>query len=249
MTAVSTRPVVLIHGVGLDATMWQPVLSTLGDTALVAHCYDMLGHGSRADNVGPFTIDDFVEQLEFVRAELAVPTIDVVGFSMGALVAQAYASRYPHQVNRLIVLNGVYNRSEPERAAAKERVSEARRGGYAATIDAALHRWFSPAFWEGQREIVDAVRTRMESNNQVAFANAYEVFATADEGLRDQLPLISCPTLVVTSAGDSRSTPAMAEAMAAVIPVARAVIIPHARHMTPLECPATVAHLIEEFLR
>ena len=78
-------PLVFVHGVGLDHTMWLPVMSALPHRRSVT--YDMIGHGRAAKPAGPYTLGTFVDQLSDIVRALDCD-IDLIGFSMGALVAQ-----------------------------------------------------------------------------------------------------------------------------------------------------------------
>ena len=90
----SEVPVVLIHGVGLDHSMWLPVMSALPHRRTVA--YDMIGHGGAEKPTGPYNLQTFVDQLTNVVKALDCE-VDLVGFSMGALVAQGYAASVTEQ--------------------------------------------------------------------------------------------------------------------------------------------------------
>jgi (E)-2-((N-methylformamido)methylene)succinate hydrolase len=236
-------PVILIHGVGADLEMWEPVVARLAADHDVSR-YDMQGHGASAKPPGPYHLDDFVDQLRRLADGLGLPRFALAGFSMGGLVAQAFALAEPARVERLVVLNTVFGRSAQERAAVESRVREVLNGGHEAGIAAALERWFTPGFRARRPEAIDAIRRRMESNDLPAYAAAYGLFATADQALAAQLGRIQAPTTVVTGAEDQRSTAAMAMAMAERLPRGRCLIIPGQRHMTPLEVPGLVAELI-----
>jgi pimeloyl-ACP methyl ester carboxylesterase len=237
-------PLVFIHGVGLDHTMWDPVVRALRHRRTVS--YDMIGHGTAPKPAGPYALETFVRQLDTIVEALA-SEVDLVGFSMGALVAQGYALRPDASIRRLVLLNGVHDRSESERKGIVDRVVEARAGGYASTIEPALRRWFTPQFTEGSPDVVAAVRERLERNDVRAYADAYEVFATADVELAGRMGAVTQPTLVVTGSEDQRSTPAMACALADAMPDARALIVPGLRHLTPLEAPDLIAKTIDDF--
>lgn len=71
-------PLVLVHGVGLDHTMWDPVVETLAQQCLVLR-YDLLGHGSSEDLPGLRQFEDFVVQLLEVLDSRGIETSDVVG--------------------------------------------------------------------------------------------------------------------------------------------------------------------------
>ena len=240
-------PVVLIHGVGLDHTMWLPVMSALIDRRTIT--YDMIGHGNAPRPAGPYALSTFVDQLSAIVGALD-GEIDLVGFSMGALVAEGFAlPDGGRQIRRLVLLNGVHDRSAAERRAIAERVADVRTHGFEGTIEPALQRWFTPDFAGAHPDVVDNTRRRLQSNDPVAYADAYEVFATADAELAGRVGEIVVPTLVATGADDQRSTPAMAVTLAEALPRGRAMILPGLRHLTPLEAPHVVAGLIDDFTR
>ncbi|MEE8499073.1 MAG: alpha/beta hydrolase [Kiloniellales bacterium] len=59
---------------------------------------------------------DFVVQLDGLCRDLGLDRVTLIGFSMGALVAQAYALAQPERAARLVVLSGVYGRDPAARA-------------------------------------------------------------------------------------------------------------------------------------
>ncbi len=237
--------VVLIHGVGLDHTMWNWVLPGLGDRRVVT--YDLLGHGSGAPLPSGSDLCTLVDQLRSICDAEPSP-IDIVGFSLGALIAQGFALSDPGRVRRLILVSGVFNRSTDERSAILQRVADVREGGYLSNVAIAIDRWFAPEWAAAHPDALAAVTERMMSNDVASYANAYEIFATADEELAARVHRITCPTLVVTGELDPRSTPAMSHALAATVANGRAVVLPGARHLTPLEVPDALARLITTFV-
>ena len=245
MTEATTVPVVLIHGVGLDHTMWLPVMAALSHRRTVA--YDMIGHGRAVKPDGPYTLGTFVDQLSEIVDALG-GDVDLVGFSMGALVAEGLASStHRARVRRMVLLNAVHDRSPVERAAILDRVIDVRAGRFESTVEPALQRWFTPEFAAADPDTIAGVRRRLLDNDVRSYGDAYQVFATADAELARRVDRIEVPTLVVTGRDDQRSTPAMTAALAAAIPNGRSMILPGLRHLTPLEAPIVVANLIDEF--
>lgn len=239
----SGAPIVLVHGVGMDLTMWDDVAMHLKRHAHVVR-YDMLGHGESAKPAGPYRLGDFVVQLKVLIAELRLESVTLVGFSMGGLVAQGYALERPVDLARLILLNTVFNRSPAEREAIAARVEDLKDGGLLENTEAAIERWFTPDYRARSGAVVEKVRQRMMTNDLEAYISAYEVFATSDAELVSSVVQIRVPTLVVTGEQDQRSTTEMALALAAKIPQAQAIIIPAQRHLTPLEIPEKLVHEI-----
>lgn len=240
-------PVVLIHGVGLDHTMWDATAAVLSAGHRVIR-YDMLGHGQSENPAGERRLDDFVDQLARLLDELELPRASLVGFSMGGLVALRFALRFPERLERLVILNSVYRRTSEQAAAVLARVDEVAAHGPSSTIDAALARWFSPEYGSAHPEVLAAVRARLEANDPRGYLNAYRVFAHADDELAGQLENIAAPTLVMTGELDIGSTPAMAEAMAAEIPNAQLAVLEGQRHMMPVEAADAVNAALLDFL-
>src|SRR5580704_9893801 len=87
------RPaVVLIHGVGADGTSWDQIAAVLAPEFRVLRL-DLRGHGRSGHIDGALTLDDFVQDVVDVLDACAVPAADVVGFSLGGLIAQGVALR------------------------------------------------------------------------------------------------------------------------------------------------------------
>jgi (E)-2-((N-methylformamido)methylene)succinate hydrolase len=236
-----TGPVVLIHGVGLDATMWSPVVELLAPQ-FEMHTFDLIGHGTRRGELP--SMDRFVGQtLAKVDGQMAI-----VGFSLGALIAQEVALRAPDRVTRLAAVSGVFRRTPAERAAVLARVESVRNGGYTDSVHAAIDRWFSAEFAARSPRTLAKVRAVLEANRVDSYSAAYEVFATADESLASRVGDITCPALAVTGADDPGSSPAMTRALALAVPDGRACVIDNARHLLPLEQPTMLATVLAQFL-
>ncbi len=86
------------------------------------------------------------------------------------------------------------------------------------------------------------------ANDRDSFLNCYRVFATADAEIGPELPLITVPALALTGEHDPGSTPEMTRRLAEAIPDCRAVIVPDARHMLPVERPREFVDCLTTFI-
>jgi pimeloyl-ACP methyl ester carboxylesterase len=240
-------PLVLIHGVGLDLEMWEPLVLHLQARRRLIR-YDMRGHGASAKPPGPYKLGDFADQLDCVAAALKLESFDLAGFSMGGMVAQAFAAHHPHRVRRLALLHTVHDRSAAERAAVAARLAQAEAGDVDGSIEAALARWFNASFRKSHPAAVAAIDQRMRSNDRAAYLASYRVFATGDAEVLLLLDRVRCPTLVLTGEYDTGSTPAMSKVLAARLPGATLAILPGLRHLAPIEAPEVVATTLDRFL-
>jgi (E)-2-((N-methylformamido)methylene)succinate hydrolase len=233
---------VLVHGVGLDQHMWSAFSQACRFPSLA---YDLLGLGKGPHPHGPYQLTDYGDQLAAVAGSNPV---DVIGFSMGALVAQRFALDHPERVRRLVLVSGVFDRSAQERSAIGARVIEVQQGHYADSIEPALARWFTDDFAASRPDIVNQVRQRMYANDVKAYGHAYNVFATGDAELVAQVGSITAPTLVITGELDQRSTPLMAQRLAMALPFGQCHVMSGLKHLLPLEAPNELAAIIRPFL-
>lgn len=241
------QPVVLIHGVGLNKEMWGGQVVGLAPHYRVI-TYDMLGHGAspRPENGTPLL--GYADQLLELLDHLQLPQATVIGFSMGGLVARAFALHYPERLKSLVVLNSVFNRSPEQRAGVIARTAQAAEHGPDANAEAALSRWFSREYQAANPAQITALRQTLAGNDPQGYLTTYELFATQDMYRADELGNIKSPTLVATGELDPGSTPQMARQLADRIPGATVAILTEQRHMMPVESPRLVNQLLLDFL-
>ena len=244
----SGPPAILLHGVGLNQSIWSGQVKALESDFQVI-TYDLLGHGRSPCADANAALSNWVGQLNGVVRDLALGKFALVGFSFGGLIAQAYAALHSHMIDRLVLMGTVYDRSEAERASVLSRLDIVKREGSQATIPTALSRWFSPEFSKANPEIMNRYEALLRGNDAASFLSAYECFATADRELVGALAAFDRPSLIVTGELDTGSTPAMARKLAGMIPGAECSIIPGGRHMMPVEMPEEVNSVLRRFLK
>lgn len=237
---MATGTVVLLHGVGLDHTMWGPVRSRLPQGLRVV-TPDLLGHGANVAAPEGTTLEDLARD---VIERLDGPT-HLVGFSLGALVAQHIAVTQPRIVASLTSVSSVCARTDVERASVLGRLATA-ASDFESSVEASLDRWFAGA--EVDPEIVAATRATLLANDRSSYLACYRVFATADEQLAPQLHGITSRALAITGADDPGSTPQMTERLAARIPDCRAEVVASARHMFPVVQPEALTDALVPFI-
>ncbi|GAB6898520.1 alpha/beta fold hydrolase [Kineosporia succinea] len=236
-----SRPVlVLLHGVGLDHTVWQGVVPLLEERFEV-RTPDLPGHAG-AVRVPP--------GLDLAGlASLVAPSLDegthLVGFSLGALVSQYLAIHRPELVASLTSVSSVCRRTPAEREAVLRRLRVA-EADPAKAATASIDRWFQGT--EVSPEIIEHTRTMLTANDPDQFLACYRVFCTGDAVVGPDLGRIAVPALAVTGSDDPGSTPDMTHRLASAIPSSRDVVVPGVRHMLPVEAPTTLAGLIEELI-
>ncbi|POX42401.1 alpha/beta hydrolase [Streptomyces sp. Ru73] len=237
---MSKPTVVLLHGVGLDHTMWEPAATLLADRFTVL-TPDLPGHGSRPPAADGVTLADLARG---VAGQIPAGS-HLVGFSLGALVAQHLALHRPDLVATLTSVSSVCRRTLEERAAVLARLRCA-QADFTASTEASLERWYAGTDVDPAQ--VARTAATLRANDVSSFLNCYRVFATADAEIAPHLDRITRPALAVTGENDPGSTPEMTHRLAAALPDCRAVVIPAARHMLPVERPEAFADCLTTFI-
>lgn len=236
----SASPVVLLHGVGLDRTMWDAVAREL---TAVTVALDLPGHGERPPLRSPQTLASLAAD---VMDRLPEGPVHLVGFSLGALIAQHIARYAADRVVTLTCVSAVCHRTEDERAAVAARLRSA-EADFAASVEASISRWY-PAGTHASAAVVEQTRRTLLGNDHESYLHAYAVFAHGDAEIWPELGRIRTPTLVITGELDPGSTPDMTRRLAAAIPDARTRIVAGARHMLPVEDAAALCASLDAFL-
>jgi pimeloyl-ACP methyl ester carboxylesterase len=116
-------------------------------------------------------------------------------------------------------------------------VVQAAKDGPAATVEAALSRWFTDSFRLSHPQMMDEVRRWILANRKDVYAPIYQVLVDGVTELVAPNPPIAAPTLVMTGEEDYGNSPAMSRAIAAEIAGSELVILPGLRHMALAEAP------------
>lgn len=240
--------VVLIHGLGLSRHSTWGVIAPLLARHFRVLCYDLPGHGQSAPHVGPLTLTSLSEQLVTLMDRLALPRAALVGFSLGGMINRRAALDQPARVSALAILNSPHERAPDLQARVAAQARDAASGGPAATIDAALERWFTPEFRTQSPEKVEVIRQTVLATDPASYAAHRLVLAEGVTELIRPAPPLALPALVITCQDDSGSTPAMAEAIAQEIADSQCHILPGLRHLGLIEAPQAFAGRLTQFL-
>jgi 3-oxoadipate enol-lactonase len=231
--------VVLSNSLGTDMSLWEAQVPALVERFRVVR-YDARGHGASPVPAGELTIADFGADLLGLLDHLGVERASIAGVSLGGMTAMWAASEAAERVDRLVLCCTSAHLGPPEMW--EERIQTVRASGTAALADATLRRWFTPAADPAVVARFHAMLTGMPRAGYAAGCAAIR-----DLDLRDRLPRIAAPTLVIGATEDTSAPPAEhAEVVAAGIPGARLVILDRAAHLANVErAPDVTAAILE----
>ncbi|WP_151714844.1 alpha/beta fold hydrolase [Acinetobacter sp. TUM15071] len=237
------EPLVLIHGVGMQAAAWYPQIEFFSKHYRVISV-DMPGHGQSTKLADDAQLQDFVDWTIELIIALDVGAVNLAGHSMGSLITTGVSATRPDLVKRMAVLNGVYKRSAEAKDAVIQRAEELKTGHI--DIETPLQRWFGQS--DVERQAASKVKSWLQEVDMSGYATAYAAFARGDAVYADQWPNIRCPVLILTGTGDPNSTAEMAVQMASQAQNGKAIVIENERHMVNLTAPDKVNNAMQAWL-
>ena len=240
-------PLVILHGIYGDSRNWAPQLKGLSDEFTVV-AWDAPGAGGSDDPPESFGFAEYADCLAGLIRELELGPSHVCALSYSGGIALELCRRHPELAATLILVGayaGWAGSLPPEKVESRLRraLAQADRGGEEAA------REFVPELFAAgaPAEMIEDAVAMSASFHPAGLRVMARASAAAD--LRDVLPEVSVPTLVIHGGDDRRSPLAVSEALHAGIPGSRLAVVEGAGHMTNLEAPQEFNRLVREFLR
>ena len=238
------EPLLLLHGLGSRSQDWLLQVPVFAERFQVITA-DMRGHGRSDKPSGPYSVPMMAADVVGLLDALAIPSVHIVGLSMGGMIAFQLALDYPERVRRLIVVNStpaLAPRTLAERLRVAQRLALARLFSPERTGRFLSRRLFPKPDQAPLREMLIA---QWAENDPAAYRAAMR--ALVGWSVIDRVGELRCPTLVIS--GDRDYLPLDAKrAYTALIPGARLVVIEDSGHATPIDQPDQFNACVLEFL-
>jgi 3-oxoadipate enol-lactonase len=239
-------PVVLSHALGLDHHMWDAFAVQLAADHHPVLRYDHRGHGASAAPAGPYTMDDLVDDAARLIREWGRGPVVWIGLSMGAMVGQGLAIRYPELVKALVLANTTSQYPEAAKAMWAQRVETVQSRGMAAIADLVMERYFTADYRATHPVELEGFRSGVLRTNAAGYAASCQ--AVGGVNWLDRLSQIRVPTLVIAGALDAGAPVAMAEAIAERIAGSELTVFEQASHLSVVEQPEQFAEAVKAFI-
>jgi len=261
-------PVLVCHpgGPGFSARYFGD-LAGLGElfTLVFLHPRGTDGSDRPADSRA-YTTEDYVADLDELRAHLDLERMLLLGHSHGGFVAQTYAARHPDRVERLVLASTLARFQADQEHAMKSTLEQHAEEPWYEDARAALLAE-QAGEWGTDEELGaialrempfyfarydDAARRYLKTlEDEVPVGDALRLFndeivTTFD--LRPELPRITAPTLVITGEDDFITGPVCAREIAEGIAGAELVLLADCGHFLFVEQPEQFAAAVSAFL-
>ena len=104
LVAGKGAPVILLHGYAQNSHMWRPLMTELAKTHLVV-APDLRGFGDSAKPAAGYDKKTMAQDVHALAQSLGIQKAGVAGHDIGLMVAYAYATQYPSEVDRLALMD------------------------------------------------------------------------------------------------------------------------------------------------
>ena len=233
---------VLLHGLGASGAVWQGIGRRLHpEFRLVAP--DLRGHGDSGKPSAGYLPRDFVGDVAALLSHERSTPVDVLGHSLGAVIAAVLAAEQPELVRRLILVDPPFDPERPrDHIAVVERLRHEPRGE--------LERYLQA----GEPKMGDLYVRALADLYRTAADGAFLAALRAEPGFPAvvaALPSVRAPTLVIAAdpERDAALGAAAGVAVAEAVPHGRLVTVPGASHAVHASHPREFAQAVLSFLQ
>jgi 3-oxoadipate enol-lactonase len=234
------KPIVFLHGVGSDKSVWTPQLEHFGHSRR-AVAFDYPGYGE-SEHIDGATREDFAAAIFAALDALEIEAAHICGLSLGGVIAIAMHSAAPRRCASLIIADSFA--AHPDGQAIHDRSVAASRSMTMRELAEARASVLlgSAATPELQAEVVET----MSRIDPAAYRLGAAAVWLADQG--DRVAAIDVPTLILVGEEDGITPPALSDELHKLIPGSRLERIAAAGHLANIEQPQAFNRAIESFL-
>ncbi|MGH8688251.1 MAG: 3-oxoadipate enol-lactonase [Burkholderiales bacterium] len=236
---------VLSHSLACSVRMWDPQIEALkGEYRILA--YDTRGHGASEAPKGAYTLEMLADDLKALLEALSVKQPHYCGLSMGGMIGQTFALKYPGVFRTLTLADTTSSYPAGAWPLWQARIKTAEDQGMAPLVQSTLERWFTEPFRKSNPAPVAAVGKLIASTPVAGYVGC--CYAIPKINLTARLKEIKAPMLVLCGDQDPGTPPAMAKEIHDNAPGSKLVMIPQAAHLSNLENPAAFTKAMRDFL-
>lgn len=237
--------VTMSHSLACNLSMWDEQARLLVDQGFKVLRFDTRGHGASDAPDESYTLEQMAADLHGLFAALHVRRTHWVGLSMGGMIGETFALKYPGVFESMVLADTTSRRPPNAEQMWGERVRLAREQGMVALVESTLARWFTEPYRQAHPEVMARIGNDIRNTPVAGFAGCCDAIAKID--VLDRLKEIDCPALVIVGDQDHGTPPEMARQIHANLRGSELLIIPSAAHLSNIEQPAAFNKALLDF--
>lgn len=236
--------VVTTHSLGSSHRMWDLQMPVLSEYRV--YRLDTRGHGDSDAPDEPYDFDMLADDAKCLTDALNLGKVHFVGLSLGGMIGQHLAVKYPEVLHSLTLCATTSRTSEIEHQVWQGRIDIAEEQGMEALLDATIVRWFSAEFIASNEDIVGPLREVLGATPVQGYTGAIRAIMQLD--VTDQLKSVNVPTTIIVGEDDESTPVAASKVIHSAIPKSELVVIPSAKHFVNVEQSKAFNDVLARFL-
>ena len=224
--------VVFSHSLGSSLIMWEPQIDEFSKNFQILR-YDTRGHGKSSAPPGSYTMDLLVDDAVALLDALGIEKVHWVGLSMGGMIGQGLALKFPERLKSLTLCNTMSVIREEMKELWKNRIETGERFGMHHLVDFAMERWFTESYREMGTEDYQRIRSQFLKTPVYGYVGCCH--AIYHLNYVEQLSQISVPTHIIAGDQDLATPVAESRVMHEQIDGSSLTVIEGAAHLSNVE--------------
>jgi len=233
------------HSLACNLHMWDEEARRLSKRYKVLR-YDTRGHGESSAPAGAYSLDMLADDLHGLLSALGIRSTHFVGLSMGGMIGQTYALKYPGVFKSLALCDTTSRYPVAAADIWQERIKTVESHGMEPLVEPTLERWFTEPFRKARPKIIDKVADMIRATPVPGYVGCCHAIPKID--LTARLAQIRCPALVIVGKDDAGTPVAMAEDIHRALPGSELAVIASAAHLSNLEQPDAFNQALGKFI-
>ena len=220
------------HSLACNLHMWDPQMPVLTKKFKVLR-FDTRGHGQSSAPAGEYTLEQLADDLKGLLDALKIKQTHYAGLSMGGMIAQAFALKYPGVFQSMVLADTTSRRPPNAGQMWGERIQNAQTKGMGALVQGTLERWFTEPYRNSRKDVMEKIGNDIRNTAVNGFVGCCHAISKVD--YLDRLKEIKVPALVIVGEQDHGTPPEAARAIQQHLPGSELKIIPSAAHISNVE--------------
>ncbi len=233
------------HSLACHLGMWDEQVEALKGRYRVLR-FDTRGHGQTSVPAGAYSLEQMAEDLHGLLTGLGIAQTHFVGLSMGGMIGQVFALKYPGMVQSLVLCDTTSRYPAAAAPIWEDRIRTVLAKGMEPLVGPTLERWFTAPFRARRKDLMERVATMIRSTPPQGYVGCCHAIPKID--VTDRLGEVRCPALVIVGEEDPGTPVEMACQIRAALPAADLAILRSASHLSNLEQPAEFNRVLSGFL-
>lgn len=220
------------HSLACNLHMWDPQMPVLTGKFKVLR-FDTRGHGLSGAPAGEYTLEQLADDVKGLLDSLGIRQTHWVGLSMGGMIGQAFALKYPGVFQSMVLADTTSRRPPDADKMWGDRVKTAQEKGMGALVESTLARWFTEPYRNTHKDVMQRIGNDIRATPVAGFIGCCHAISKVD--YLDRLKEIKCPALVMVGEHDHGTPPEAARVIQQNLPGSELKIIPSAAHISNVE--------------